>query len=449
MTIGRAPHHPAVRTAILGLLAAACLPGCGGGGDALAPDAADVVDAPAPPPDAYQPTIRKAVYYVGIDGSTSEVRELPLGETTSRVIHASGDGDAGTPIMTGNKLFFTVRTQTTGVTRMWVHDPLAPRVEGVNPREAFAINSPGVDDALQQLAAYDGKLYFDATVAGSPHHTFVFDPALPASATNPRQLFEEAALFPVFVAGTMVFRATAAGVGEELLAFDLAAPESATNPVVFDLIPGPQSSQPRDLVVLGGRVYFGADNELHVFDPAAAGSASNPRRVISTGNSGASALAVVGGRLYYQGSTNYSTTGSELMVFDPAAAVSASNPALVEILPGSNGASPDFLQGVGGMLALSAYTPSSGRELYLFDPAAPASPTNPALVDIVPGAADSDPRSLVADGNQLYFTVTVAGTDTYLVTYDSALPTSVTVNPRSVYMTPGETYDLHLGTYVQ
>lgn len=443
-TPSNAPHLP---TLLATLLATWCLPGCGGDdGNPASPDAAAAIDAP---PDAYQPTVHKAVYYVGLDGNTSEVRELPLGAATSSVIHASADHDAASPVMAGNKLFFSLRARTSGVARMWIYDPLVPRVVGVNPREAFALSASGVDDSLGQLVEHEGKLFFTASVDGAPHHTFVFDPALPVGVSNPRKLCDAAALFPVFAGGKLVFRGTAAGVGEELLAFDLAAPASATNPAVFDLIPGAQSSQPRDLVVLGNKVYFGADNELYVFDPAAAGSVTNPRKVIATGNSGASALAAVGGKLYYEGSPSYSLTGSELMIYDPAVATSPSNPALIEILPGTSGASPGFLQGVGGKLAMSAYTPTAGRELYLFDPAVAPSGTNPALVDIVPGAADSDPRSLVADGSRLYFSVTVVGTGTFMVTYDSTQPTNVTVNPRSVYMTPGEAYDFRIGAYTQ
>lgn len=441
-------YHTALPTLLAGWFATTSLLGCGGDGSNT-PDAAATVDAPPVTPDAYQPTEHKALYYIGIDGNTTQVRELALGAAASTIIYSGLNQDAATPMMAGNKLFFTLRTQSNSATKMWVYDPLSPKVAGVNPKEAFSINPAGTDDSLGQLAAHAGKLYFVASVGGSPHHTFVFDPALPASATNPQKLFDVAALYPVFAAGKLIFRATAAGAGEELLAFTLSAPVSATNPELFDLIPGNRSSQPRDLVVLGGNVYFGADNELYVYNPAAASGASNPKIVIATGNSGASSLAVLSGKLYYEGSTNYSVTGSELMMYDPALAASASNPTLVDILPGQSGASPGFLQGVGGKLAMSAYAPTTGRELYIFDPAAAASNTNPALVDILPGVADSDPRSLVADGNNLYFAVTVAGTGTFMVTYDSTLPTNVTVNPRSVFMTPGEAYDFYMGSYLQ
>lgn len=442
--------HIALPTLLAGLLAIGSLSGCGGdSGNAATPDAAATVDAPPVTPDAYQPTVHKALYYIGIDGNNTEVRELALGASASTIIYSGPNQDAGSPMMAGNKLFFTLRSQSTSAGKVWVYDPTSPKIAGINPKEAFSLGPAGIDDSPGQFAEHDGKLYFVASVSGSPHHTFVFDPAVPASASNPQKLFDVAALFPVFAAGKLIFRATAPGVGEELLAFTLAAPASASNPEVFDLIPGNRSSQPRDLVVLGGNVYFGADNELYVYNPAAASSASNPKQVIATGNSGASSLAVLGGKLYYEGSTNYSVTGSELMIYDPALAAGANNPTLAEILPGQSGASPAFFKGVGGKLAMSAYTPTNGRELYIFDPAASASNTNPALVDILPGAADSDPRSLVADGNQLYFSVNVAGTGTFMVNYDSTLPTNVTVNPRSVFMTPGEAYDFYMGSYLQ
>lgn len=61
--------------------------------------------------------------------------------------------------------------------------------------------------------------------------------------------------------------------------------------------------------------------------------------------------------------------------------------------------------------------------------------------------AQSAPRSLVADGTNLYFTVDIAGTGVYLVQFDSALPINVTVNPHPVFMGTGPMYELTLGSY--
>jgi hypothetical protein len=424
--------------------------GCGGGGGTPTPDAAlPTPDAPTRP-DAPVQTVHKALYYIG-DNATGviELRELPLGEATSNLIYGNAGQTPSAPLMVANKLYFTLRNDDTAAAKVWVFDPTAPIAANLNPHEAFAINGPGVDDSPYQFSEHEGKLYFAAIENGSPHHTYVYDPAAAVGPSNPKKLFDQGAQFPVFAAGKMIFRASGTGTGEELFSFDLAAPASATNPTVFDLMPGSQSAQPRDLTVLGTKVYFGADNELYVYDPAAAGSATNPKIVSATNNSGASSLTAFGGKLFYEGSPNYSATGSELMVYDPAVAISGANPKLVEILPGSNGSSPGIMCGVGTKVAMSAYRPDVGRELFVFNPAAPLSASNPELIDILAGAADSDPRSLVADGNTAYFTVNVVNTGTFLVAYDSTMPTNVTVNPRSIYMTPGQAYYFHIGSYLK
>jgi len=424
--------------------------GCGGGGGTTPDAAVPALDAAVPTPDAPVQTVHKALYYIGDNqAGVTELLELPLGATTPTVIYGNAGQDPSAPLMVANKLYFTLRTHVTNSAKVWVFDPTAPLAANVNPHEAFAINATGVDDAPYYLVENAGKLYFTAISNGPPHHTYVYDPALAVGSNNPKKMFDQGALFPVFAAGKMIFRATGTGVGEELLAFDLAAPASATNPAVFDLLPGPQSSQPRDLAVLGTKVYFGADNELYVYDPVAPASLTNPAKVMATNNSGASSLTAFGDKLYYEGSPNYSATGSELMVYDPAIATSITNPKLVEMLPGMNGASPAFMRGVGTKVAMSAYRPDVGRELFVFNPAAPLSASNPELIDILAGAADSDPRSLVADGNTAYFTVNVANTGTFLVAYDSTMPTNVTVNPRSIYMTPGQAYYFHIGSYLK
>jgi ELWxxDGT repeat protein len=115
----------------------------------------------------------------------------------------------------------------------------------------------------------------------------------------------------------------------------------------------------------------------------------------------ASNLTVFNGKVYFTATTP--AEGSELWVTDPAAATL--DVAVLEVVSGESGSSPDNLVVAGGTLYFTADNGINGNELYRLN----SSGLPELALDINPGAAPSDPDNLIAAGSlsaglgQLFF----------------------------------------------
>ena len=137
----------------------------------------------------------------------------------------------------------------------------------------------------------------------------------------------------------------------------LAVPAGRAQPrLVADLAPGPASSQPENLVALGGAVYFStsdADAEtvaLHALDPATGRVRSFPQPGLGRVRD----LTPFGGALYFASSTaDGEDADVTLFRFDPATGRSDPVPGLPR---GPEGTYPENLTVAGGRLLFTALT---------------------------------------------------------------------------------------------
>jgi ELWxxDGT repeat protein len=158
--------------------------------------------------------------------------------------------------------------------------------------------------------------------------------------------------------------------------------------LVADLLPGPQGSEPHDLVRFGNNVYFLAANDgmgesLWRTDGTAAGTVRVHDLILDGHPSWGRNLTVAGSRLYF---TVYNeTTGAELW----ASTGSTSGTGLVvDLNPGPGSSSPQSLTAIGNVLLFAADDGLTGLEPWRTD--GTAAGTLP-IGDLNPGRDASSP----------------------------------------------------------
>ena len=121
-------------------------------------------------------------------------------------------------------------------------------------------------------------------------------------------------------------------------------------------------------------------------------------------------LTAMGGKLYF--SAENSTNGRELWVYDPSKDVeSGVNPIMVaDIWPGSdsdgepNSSYPDYLTAMAGKPYFNPNNGTNGYELRFYDPSKDVnSGVNPRIVADINSQGGSDPQHLTELGGKLYF----------------------------------------------
>jgi ELWxxDGT repeat protein len=216
----------------------------------------------------------------------------------------------------------------------------------------------------------------------------------------------------VAIGSLLYFTATSSETGAELWKSDGTL---AGTVLVKDIYSGtfvngaslyPNSSDPSELVDVGGTLYFTANDrtngrELWKSNGTAAGTVLV--KDIRSGDDGSfsnefgskSELVNVGGTLYF--TADDGTNGKELWKSNGT----ATGTVLVkDIRNGSSGTFPLELANVGGMLYFTAYNDTTGRELWKSD----GTTAGTVLVkDIRSGASGSFPGELVNVGGTLYF----------------------------------------------
>jgi ELWxxDGT repeat protein len=204
----------------------------------------------------------------------------------------------------------------------------------------------------------------------------------------------------------VLLSAAGVGVGEELWRSD-GTPEGTA--MVKDLIPGPDSGRPRNIVQVGERAFFAAklatgccNYELWVTDGTEAGTslvldiwpgpdAGNPREIVDL--DGVAVFVAEDGAHGFEVWRSDGTAGGTYMVADVA--------------PGAATSNPTSLRVANGQVFFSAGDGVSGRELWATDGTVGGTRR---VRDIAPGALSSSPGQLVTSGANVYFTAYQAAT---------------------------------------
>jgi len=284
--------------------------------------------------------------------------------------------------------------------------------------------------AESSLSMLNGALFFNAADAAQGDELWINDAAgtrvfanlAPENATG-----DSYALWLTTWNGRGVFVASDGTHGDELWESD--GTEAGTR-LLFDLNPGPDGSSVSDLMVLDGALYFfafdgtasrfmklapgsTAPELLTTLDPQADMPAGYPPLV---GRCGGARHAILGGRLYFAAGTP--DHGFELWTSDGSAAGTRE---LLDIHSSGDATPCDFTL-MNGRLYFSADggTGNGGIELWSTDGTAGGTRR---VVDLAAAAAGSNPQSLVAMDDRLYFVATVSGSNHLYVSDGSAAGT--------------------------
>ncbi|NVJ18465.1 ELWxxDGT repeat protein [Myxococcus sp. AM010] len=201
----------------------------------------------------------------------------------------------------------------------------------------------------------------------------------------------------VVMGGAIYFMANDGVHGDELWRSD--GTEGGTV-LVKDIQPGEGGGFPRNLRVVGDTLFFSALDDIHGFELwKSDGTEQGTVLVadIAPGPEGStlSSFAHLGDTLYF--SADDGTHGSELWRSDGTAEGTV---IVRDIAEGSEGSSPFWLTAVGDTLYFVAEEALHGRELWSSD----GTPEGTMLVeDIVPGTESSSPWALITTGGRLFF----------------------------------------------
>jgi ELWxxDGT repeat protein len=200
---------------------------------------------------------------------------------------------------------------------------------------------------------------------------------------------------------------SAAG-GYELLRTD----GTQANSSLIDVWVGSNSSEPGELAVANGRLWFAARQsgtglEPHATDGSQAGTVSLGDLWLGPASSGPRDFTACGpNRVVFVAYDP--VAGRELWVSDGTV---AGTQRLIDLVPGSAGSEPDHLLAAGNVAYFSAFQPGVGYELFVTDGTAAGTQL---VANLVTGAASSQPQQLVrlANGTVLFVgTVTGAGAE--------------------------------------
>lgn len=162
----------------------------------------------------------------------------------------------------------------------------------------------------------------------------------------------------------------------------------------WDVAPGAYPSQPMDLVVYNGVLYFSADSNNGLGRELRA--LGNPNTInIYPGAIGSfpQGMTVYNGALYF-GANGGDGFGHELWKYD-----TTNGPARVADVNTGGDANINHLAVFNNVLYFQASTPATGTELFKYDPVNGAQ----LAADVAPGATGSAPTDMMVYKNELYF----------------------------------------------
>lgn len=275
--------------------------------------------------------------------------------------------------LVGDKIYFTFDSTVYG-RELFVFDTEAA-VSSTNPGLVVDLIAGVSSSVPSNLAVIDGKIYYSgASSATSGFEPMVYDPNQAISSTNPMLLanlntVSSGSSSPrgfIEVSGKIYFSAATPTAGIELWVYDPGVALSGTNPSLIDVLAGSGSSNPRDIMAIGSKLYFRHQNDpIYVYDTTQAIGVTNPSVAVQTGSGpgdiySISTLLVFDGKLMFSASNSVET---ELWVYDPSLANSSTNPLELDF-EASVSADPTALAVVGNKLFFSRYV--SGGNIFLF-----------------------------------------------------------------------------------
>ncbi len=282
------------------------------------------------------------------------------------------------------------------------------------------------------LTEVDGVVYFAANDGVNGNELWRYDGVTNTATIRNINVGSGIGSNPSFITelnGILYFSANdGTGEGRELAYYDIANNRHGLvrNHLLRTLRPGPASSNPTDLAVKDGVLYFSGDvlfgpssmgRELYRYDPVNDAD-TGPQLVADVNTGGASSnpvfMADIDGSVYF--AANNGINGNELWVYDS----NTNTHNMIEVNPGPASSNPWFLAEVNGVMYFSAID-GDGRELWKLDNNIPnALPV--LLADINPGGASSFPTYLTHLDGKVYFGAidATAGQGYELFTYDIA-----------------------------
>ncbi len=262
------------------------------------------------------------------DTSTDSLAPL----TGIDVLPGTEDSSPNYLTVVDGKLYFKAWSGINLRTDLWQYDPLSENLVSILDNYIDGSDSDSNGNGLNQLISLNNKLYFAGNEVENNHihdnELWCYNPGEATSDTNPRKielppgdpLIDHARPQNLTIVGNFIYFSGRDGTGNyELWRYDSAT--DATPDLVADLN-GNSSSYPSAVKNLNGILYFYAEDynqgrELWRYDPTEPTSDSNPLMIeIVDGSDGSnpSNLVVQSGKLYFW--ANDGSHGKELWVTD-------------------------------------------------------------------------------------------------------------------------------------
>lgn len=268
-----------------------------------------------------------------------------------------------------------------------------PGAPSSNPQNMAALGATvlfAADDGSHgvELWKSDGTLSGTALVKDINPGSTTSGGIVTPNSSNPTDL--------VTMGGTVYFAANDGADGTQLWRSDGTA---AGTTMVTSLNASGGGLNPSDLLAVNGELYFTADDgtdgmQIWKTDGTTAGVTMVTNLKPTTGAANPANLTDVGGTIYF--TSNAGASGSQLYSTD---GTSTGTQQVTSVVSGGVGLSPTNLTDVNGTLFFVGYDSTHGSELWKSD----GTSGTVGVADINPGAAGSNPSSLTNVGGTLYF----------------------------------------------
>ena len=320
------------------------------------------------------------------NGTASLVGDIYPGNNEHGYINSSSPSSLTS---VGDRVYFRATNSTTG-NELYYADSTGTHL-------AVDVVAGENGSSLNNLIAYNNKLYFTASLDDKGYELFVYN--VDGSYSLVEDIYEgTSSSSPSYLQvfnGKLIFRANTATTGTELFEYD-----GSDVTLVQDLDPtidgngNARSSYPSNLNILGDKLFFTASSlakgsELYIYDGTAISSIGdlNPK----TSSYNFSNFASYKNKLYFRGSTD--NNGSELWMHDLV-----NDPALaLDVRSGYSSSSPYYLTEFLNRLYFRASTDENGTELVAYDG------NSYEIIDLQPGSGSSSPSSIIAYKKELLF----------------------------------------------
>ncbi len=331
-----------------------------------------IADSSAPKNSAAKGVVKGTGKVVAVEVTPPKETDIP-DDTTNDITVETGKFIRGaSPVI--KSLFFPADNGLSGI-ELYRYDLVSKSYTYTDIRAGALGSNP------QFLTEVNGKIYFSADDGANGRELWVYDGTTntatirnlnvtsgPLSHSNPRYI--------THLNGILYFSADDnTGEGRELYYYNISTNQHGyvRNHLLSTLRPGALGSDPRDLRVQDGVLYFSATQgpafgrELYKYDPVVNAN-SGPVRVADinpgAGGSNPRFMASIGSKIYF--SANDGVTGREMWVYDSVTNISKR---VRDINPGAGNSNPRFLTEVNGVIFFAATdgTVTLGRELWKYD----------------------------------------------------------------------------------